>query len=208
MPEEHEQLIKIMRLAAVDPIRYSGARLVMAASTRDLVQDIVIPPSPNGLPFTWEKLTAIPVFLDSAVPHGAWRLLDSDGAELRRHGYPQRAFGMSAQDLGCGRIAVKVSFDANEIEQEVPVTGTGTQVPHQRSSPDSLTWSIPADPGSAVNAVRDCDGRVWVRTNNGLGTLWRLLHVVSTQREIWKTLLLHYGPLSAAVPEEEANDVW
>jgi hypothetical protein len=87
------RLTEIARTAYEQPGKLGHQpRLIMAVSTRDAIAGVVGPPRGEAVwavpHLTWARLTAIPIYLDQEIPHGAWRLLDDDGREIERGGYP------------------------------------------------------------------------------------------------------------------------
>jgi hypothetical protein len=78
-------LIAEMLASLPEPGPYVNARIVMANTTLAIVPKAQ---SDLGLNRYGMDLFGMPVMLDNAMPHGAWRVIDHDGRELRRGGYP------------------------------------------------------------------------------------------------------------------------
>lgn len=58
------------------------------------------------------------------------------------------------------------------------------------------TWSLPAEPGPEVTAVRDASGECWTLYDDGW---WRVAQI----RRRWGSLLAEFGPLTDATGEEQ-----
>lgn len=109
-------------------------------------------------------------------------------------------------------VAETATFDRAEtghwrIANPPDIGGVWTfteKVPYPK---EPRTWSLPAEPGPEVTAVRDAGGRLWQRgcRERDLKGAWVVRHHVTGHVELarrhWSALLVEFAPLTDATEE-------